>query len=104
VPAALATEKCVSTEAYAVSSRRSASGSVAARSAMRSAVRLAIEPPLTRRPAASSAKPTSAPSHRTATRSTCVAAGAERHAVTFWSAAEASRSAATPTGDGGDCT
>ena len=63
-----------------------------------------MEPPLTKTPAASDAKPMSSPSQRIVVRSTCVAAGADRHEVTFWSAADARRSAATPIGAAGERT
>ena len=63
-----------------------------------------MEPPLTKRPSASDAKPTNSPSQRIVVRSSCVAAGADRHEVTFWSAAEVSRSAPTPIGAAGERT
>ena len=84
--------------------RRSASAGALAWSATSSAVRFACEPPLTSTPAASGAKPVSSPSQRSTRRSISVAAGEDRHAVTFWFAADASRSAAMPTGDAGDRT
>src|SRR3954453_21206874 len=63
--------------------RRSASGRERARNATNNAVKFAIDPPLTRMPAASEANPTSSPNHRTAMCSTAVAAGADRHEGTF---------------------
>ena len=62
--AALPTEKCVSAEAYTRIARRSPSGSVTACMAMRSALRFAAEPPLTRIPVAAASKPTNSPSQR----------------------------------------
>jgi hypothetical protein len=75
-----------------------------ARRATSSAVRLAADPPLTRIPVAASSKPTNCPSQRKVWCSTATAVGPDRHDVRFWSAADTSRSAATPTGAGGDCT
>jgi hypothetical protein len=69
-----------------------------------SAVRFAADPPPTRIPVAAASNPTKSPSQRSVCCSTAAAAGPDRHDVTFWSAADASRSAATATGAGGDCT
>src|SRR6185295_10717361 len=68
------------------------------------AIRLAIEPPLVSNPDGSSLKPTIEPSHRTTASSTSVAAGPERHEVTFELSAEATRSAKTPIGFAGEAT
>ena len=81
--AALATEKCVSADAYTRIARRSSSGPVTARSATSSAVRLAADPPLTRIPVAASSNPTNSPSQRNVWCSTAAAAGPDRHDVRF---------------------
>ena len=82
-PHAFAIEKCACSDAWTVSLRRSGSGPARDCNAISSAVRLAAEPPLTSTPAGSAANPTKPPSQRSTTCSSSVAAGAERHAVTF---------------------
>ncbi len=60
-------------------------------------MKLAMEPPLVRRPTAAGSYPTISPIQPTASRSIVVGPGADRHDVTFWFAVDARRSPSTPT-------
>ncbi len=78
--------------------------SVLARSAVARPAKFANDPPLSSTPSPLGSKPTIVFSHSITWCSMVVAAGADRHEVTFWLIAEASRSAIAPAKLPEDCT
>ena len=94
-------EKCVALDAYM---RRRPNESYFVCRAAASAARLAIDPPLTKRPPASAWNPRIWRTQSIVTRSSSTGAGAERQIVRLAFKVEASRSANAPIGVPGDCT
>src|SRR6185503_12732977 len=90
--AALGIDMCASVDAYRVPWE----GARASRAIARP-IRFAIEPPPVKLPVKPE-QPIASASHRTTSCSIVIAAGDERHAVTFWFSTLATRSATAATG------